>query len=188
MKAQYETIVDSAKRERDTTAELLSRIVKVPALSGTEGDRIRLLEEMCREAGADEVRIDGLGNLLARVGSGKKILAIDAHIDTVDVGDRSQWKEDPFSGRIGDGLVYGRGTSDQLGGAAGMITAAKLLRELDYSGDYTVWFTFTVMEEDCDGMCWKYLIEEEKLVERFGDDYRDYMAKSGRFWPRLRLR
>ena len=21
-----------------------------------------------------------------------------------------------------------------------------------------------VMEEDCDGMCWKYLIEEEKLV------------------------
>jgi protein-S-isoprenylcysteine O-methyltransferase Ste14 len=29
-------------------------------------------------------------------------------------------------------------------------------------------------------------IEEEKLVERFGDDYRDYMAKTGRFFPRLR--
>ena len=28
-------------------------------------------------------------------------------------------------------------------------------------------------------------IEEEKLVERFGDEYRDYMAKTGRFWPRL---
>jgi protein-S-isoprenylcysteine O-methyltransferase Ste14 len=27
-------------------------------------------------------------------------------------------------------------------------------------------------------------IEEEKLVERFGDDYRDYMAKTGRFVPR----
>ncbi len=159
--------MDSAKKERDATAELLSRIVQVPALSGTEGDRIRLLEEMCSSAGADEVKIDGLGNLLARVGSGKKILAIDAHIDTVDVGDRSQWKEDPFSGRIGEGLVHGRGTSDQLGGAAGMITAAKLLKELDYSGDHTVWFTFTVMEEDCDGMCWKYLIEEEKLVPDF---------------------
>ena len=29
-------------------------------------------------------------------------------------------------------------------------------------------------------------IEEEKLVERFGDEYRDYMARTGRFLPRLR--
>ena len=27
-------------------------------------------------------------------------------------------------------------------------------------------------------------IEEDKLVERFGDEYRDYMQKTGRFWPR----
>ena len=28
--------------------------------------------------------------------------------------------------------------------------------------------------------------EETKLVERFGDDYRRYMARTGRFFPRLR--
>ena len=28
--------------------------------------------------------------------------------------------------------------------------------------------------------------EEAKLVERFGDDYRGYMARTGRFFPRLR--
>ena len=28
-------------------------------------------------------------------------------------------------------------------------------------------------------------IEEEKLIERFGDDYRDYMASTGRFFPRV---
>ncbi len=27
-------------------------------------------------------------------------------------------------------------------------------------------------------------IEEEKLIERFGDEYRDYIARTGRFWPR----
>jgi protein-S-isoprenylcysteine O-methyltransferase Ste14 len=27
--------------------------------------------------------------------------------------------------------------------------------------------------------------EEEKLIERFGDDYRQYMETTGRFWPRL---
>ena len=29
-------------------------------------------------------------------------------------------------------------------------------------------------------------IEEDKLVERFGDEYRDYMAKTGRFLPKVR--
>ena len=28
--------------------------------------------------------------------------------------------------------------------------------------------------------------EEAKLIERFGDDYRTYMARTGRFWPRWR--
>jgi len=122
---------------------------------------------LCGEAGFEEVRIDGLGSLLARIGSGKKILAIDAHIDTVEVGDRSQWSADPFSGLIRGGIVYGRGSSDQTGGAASMITAGRILREIGYAGDYTIWFTFTVMEEDCDGLPWKYLIEKEKLVPDF---------------------
>jgi acetylornithine deacetylase/succinyl-diaminopimelate desuccinylase-like protein len=77
----------------------------------------------------------------------------DAHIDTVTVGDESQWKTPPFSGLIKDGLVYGRGASDQLGGAASMITAARILRDLAYKGDFEVWFSFTTIEEDCDGMC-----------------------------------
>jgi putative selenium metabolism hydrolase len=75
----------------------------------------------------------------------------------------NQWELDPFSGLIKHGLVHGRGSADQKGGAASMITAGRILKELNYLGNYTVFFTFTVMEEDCDGMCWKYLIEEEKL-------------------------
>jgi putative selenium metabolism hydrolase len=101
------------------------------------------------------------------VGNGPKVLAIDAHIDTVDTGDESQWEFPPFSGLIKDGYVHGRGTVDQEGGAAAMITAARILTEMKYDGDYTIYFTFTVMEEDCDGMCWEYLINEEKLVPDF---------------------
>ena len=167
MDSNAQKVREKASSYRDETAELLSRIVKVPALSAKEADRIALLKSMCEGAGFDEVRVDGLGNLLARVGSGKKILAIDAHIDTVDTGDPTQWSHPPFSGLIEDGLVHGRGTSDQLGGAAAMITAGRILKELGYGGEYSVWFTFTVMEEDCDGLCWKYIIEEEKLVPDF---------------------
>lgn len=31
-------------------------------------------------------------------------------------------------------------------------------------------------------------IEEQKLIERFGGDYRDYMRRTGRFLPRIRGR
>ena len=146
------------------TAQNLSTIVQIPSLSGEEEAVIAKLAELCEQAGLDEVRVDGLGNLVARVGNGPRVLAIDAHVDTVDTGDLQQWRVPPFSGRIAEGKVHGRGSVDQKGGAASMITAGRMLKELGYDGAYSVYFTFTIMEEDCDGLCWNYLIEEEKLV------------------------
>ncbi|MCF7933416.1 MAG: YgeY family selenium metabolism-linked hydrolase [Spirochaetia bacterium] len=156
-------ILEMAKEYRDYTAINLSKLVQTKSYSSREEDVCRLLVTLCEEAGFDEVRIDGLGSVIGRVGYGPKAIAFDAHIDTVEVGDPSQWDFDPFCGTIKDGLVLGRGTSDQKGGAASMITAGRILKELGYGGDYSVYFTFTVMEEDCDGMCWKYLIEEENF-------------------------
>jgi putative selenium metabolism hydrolase len=136
-------------------------MVQTKSYSSKEEDVCRLIVTLCEEAGFDEVRIDGLGSVIGRVGFGPKVIAFDAHIDTVEVGNLANWDFDPFSGEIKDGKVWGRGASDQKGGAASMITAGRILKELGYGGDYSVYFTFTVMEEDCDGMCWKYLIEEE---------------------------
>jgi putative selenium metabolism hydrolase len=154
-------ILRQAAAYRDYTARNLSALIKVPGFSCTEKDRIELLKKLCAEAGMEDLRTDGLGSLLGRVGKGKKVLVFDAHIDTVGVGDPSQWRTPPHSGLIKDSLVYGRGASDQLGGAASMITAARILKEAAYAGDYAIWFAFTVIEEDCDGLCWKHLIEEE---------------------------
>ncbi len=161
--ARAKQIRGLAEKYRTDTAELLSRLVKIRSYSGDEEEAAREVEKICGEYGFDEVRIDGLGSVVARIGSGPKSIAIDGHIDTVEVGDRAQWKKDPFSGEIKDGIVYGRGTSDQKGGVAAMLTAGRILKELGYTGPRAVYFTFTVMEEDCDGMCWKYLIEEEGL-------------------------
>lgn len=156
-----------AELYRADTAKFLSDMVKIKSYSGQEEEICRHVASLCEDLGFDEVRIDELGSVLARIGSGKKTLAIDAHVDTVEVGDLGQWKRDPFSGDIENGLVHGRGASDQKGGAAAMLSAGRILKDLDYDGEWTVWFAFTVMEEDCDGMCWKYLIEEENLVPDF---------------------
>jgi putative selenium metabolism hydrolase len=156
-------ILKLAEKYRDYTAENLSNLVKIRSLSKQEKDVNLKLKWQMQKAGFDEARIDGLGNTIGRIGNGGKILAIDAHIDTVAVGNPANWNFDPFSGEIREGFVHGRGTVDQKGGAASFVTAGRILKELGFKDGLTVYFTGTVMEEDCDGLCWKYLIEEEKI-------------------------
>ena len=63
--------------------------------------------------------------------------------------------------------MHGRGTVDQKGGPAAFVTAGKILKELAFEKDLTLYFTGTVIEEDCDGLCWKYLVEEEHIRPDF---------------------
>mgnify|MGYP006276239501 CR=1 FL=1 len=161
------TINELANRYSDDTTAILSRLVQTRSYGGEEGEVLKVIEEYCRGYGFDEVRYDGLGNLICRVGSGDRVVAFDAHIDTVETGDESQWSRDPFSGVVEDGRLHGRGASDQKGGAASMITAGRILKELGYSGPCSIYFTFTIFEEDCDGMCWRYIVEEEGIRPEF---------------------
>lgn len=48
-----------------------------------------------------------------------------------------------------------------------MVYAGKIIKELGLTGDYTLYVTGTVMEEDCDGLCWQYIIEQDKIKPDF---------------------
>jgi putative selenium metabolism hydrolase len=156
-----------AEKYRDYTANNLSKLVKIKSTSMQEKEVQLELKRQMEEAGFDEVRIDGLGNVIGRIGTGKKIIAIDGHMDTVDVGNIDNWNFDPFSGEIKDGYLYGRGSADQEGGPASAVTSGKILKELGYDKDVTFYVIGSVMEEDCDGLCWKYIVEEDKLRPDF---------------------
>jgi len=156
-------IHELAEIYKDDTAENLSKLVKIKSFSREEKAVQQELKRQMEPLKLDELKIDGLGNVIGRIGNGKKILAIDAHMDTVDVGNTDNWEFNPFSGKIEGGYVLGRGTVDQKGGAASFITAARILKELGFDKDVTVYFVGSVMEEDCDGLCWKYIIEEDRI-------------------------
>jgi putative selenium metabolism hydrolase len=53
---------------------------------------------------------------------------------------------------------------DQEGGMSSMVTAARIIKDLNLQDGFTLYFTGTVMEEDCDGLCWQYIIKEDKIV------------------------
>jgi putative selenium metabolism hydrolase len=157
------TILKKAEEYSNYTANNLSKLIKIKSLSGEEEGVAKALKQMMEEAGFDEARIDGLGNVIGRIGNGKKVIAIDGHIDTVDLGNLDAWDFDPLGGEINNGFVLGRGAADQTGGPAAAITAGKILKEIGLPDDVTLYVTGTVMEEDCDGLCWNYIIEEDKI-------------------------
>jgi len=163
----YQKINKAAHKYRDYTAENLSKLIRIKSLSAQEKEVQLELKRQMEEAGFDEVKIDGLGNVIGRIGNGSKILAIDGHMDTVDIGRIENWDFDPLSGEIKDGYVHGRGSADQKGGPAAFVTSGRILKELGFDKDLTIYFVGSVMEEDCDGLCWKYIVEESGIRPDF---------------------
>jgi len=159
----YKDIYSRAKELEQDTANFLMDMIRVPSFSCKEKEVIQVIKKEMEKVGFDEIRIDGLGSVIGRIGSGKRVMAFDAHIDTVYPGEMSLWDFDPFTPRIEDGKVWGRGSVDQEGGMASMVYAGKMIKELNLNNDFTIYFTGTVMEEDCDGLCWQYIINEEKI-------------------------
>jgi len=155
-----EEILKKAEGYTDEIASFLMDIVAIPSLSGQEEKVVKRIEAEMERSGFDEVRIDRFGNVIGKIGNGSTVIAMDAHIDVVDVGERASWDFEPFSPFIKDGRLYGRGTSDQKGGMAAMVYGMKILKELKLLDDFTVYITGSVQEEDCDGLCWQYILKE----------------------------
>ena len=68
--------------------------------------------------GPPDYRVD---NLFARRGSGGPHFCYAGHTDVVPPGDLAAWSDDPFSGALRDGLIFGRGACDMKGGIAAFI-------------------------------------------------------------------
>lgn len=154
-----------AKKREDQIANFLKDITSIPSLSSQEGDVVKFMAEAMKNLGYDEVVIDGMGNLLGRIGNGPRVIAFDGHCDTVDVGDITLWdKVKPYPAIIQDGKIYGRGCTDQKGGIASSVYGIAMLKELGLvPADLTIWVVASVQEEDCDGLCWQYIVQESKL-------------------------
>ncbi len=96
----------------------------------------------------------GRPNLTAKLpgSGGKKSLLFSGHIDTMPAGS-GKWKvfSDPFSGKIKDGKMYGRGVLDMKAGTLGGFYALKCIKDigLELSGDV---YAESVIDEENGGV------------------------------------
>lgn len=163
MKLNYQQIYAEAKKNEVQVAQFLRDIIAIKSVSSQEGKVVERIKQEMEKIGYDEIIVDGMGNILGRIGNGKHIIAMDAHIDTVDVGNPENWTVDPFVGAMKDGIIYGRGACDMKGAMASLVYGGKIIKDLGLQDDFTLYIVGSVQEEDCDGLCWQYIINELKL-------------------------
>jgi acetylornithine deacetylase/succinyl-diaminopimelate desuccinylase family protein len=128
------------------TIELLSELVTTPSISKQEERLAGLINKKCLDIGLESM-IDRHGNVIAHRKGNKEgiVLALNSHLDTVDVGDK--WTMDPFSAEIIDDKMYGLGACDCKGSMAAIILALEAIQNsgLEISGE--LYFTAVVQEE-----------------------------------------
>jgi putative selenium metabolism hydrolase len=156
-------VQDLAARYTPEIVSFLRDMIAIPSESAEERAVVARVRAEMERVGFDEIKVDGLGNILGRVGSGRRVIALDGHLDTVGVGDPGTWTRDPYQGEVRDGIVFGRGAGDQEAGIAAAVHGARIAKELGLLDDAQLWVTGTVMEEDCDGLCWQYILRERVL-------------------------
>ena len=168
MNLDYAKIKEAAQNYQKDMTKFLREIVKNPGESCDEKAHITRIAEEMRKLDFTKVEIDPMGNVLGYMGTGKTLIAFDAHIDTVGIGNRNNWNFDPYEGYENETEIGGRGVSDQCGGIVSAVYGAKIMKDLGMLSDkYTVLVTGTVQEEDCDGLCWQYIINEDKVRPEF---------------------
>jgi acetylornithine deacetylase len=66
--------------------------------------------------------------VIGRLGpAGGRRVILSGHVDVVPPGDLGTWTDDPWSGEIRDGRLYGRGACDMKGGVAAILGAVQAL-------------------------------------------------------------
>ena len=168
MALDYNAIKAAAEGYRADMVRFLRAMIARPGESCEEREVVACIKAEMEKLGYDRVEVDGLGNVIGWMGAGEKIIAIDSHVDTVGIGNRDNWTADPYEGYETDEIIYGRGASDQEGGMASAVYGAKIMKDMNLIPEgYKIMVVGSVQEEDCDGMCWQYIVEKDGIRPEF---------------------
>jgi succinyl-diaminopimelate desuccinylase len=152
----------------DTLVKILSDLIAIPS-PYPPSDSVAICAyaaDVLRKAGYQvEIasRTKGIDNVVARMGNGKPVIAFNAHVDTVGVGERANWNSDPFTPVVKDGQVFGLGAGNCKGSMAVQLWLAQEIARRGGPSKGEVIFTFVGDEETLgpDGMA--FLRESGKV-------------------------
>jgi len=127
------------------TLELAQQLIACPSVSPNDAGCLDLITDILTplEFECERISVNGVENLWGRRGRAAPLVCFAGHTDVVPTGPVDQWKSDPFTPTIRDGMLYGRGASDMKTSLAAFVTAiAEFVHEKpDHKGSIAVLFT-----------------------------------------------
>jgi len=164
MTDKVQEIQKRVEASRDDIIKFMREICAIPSMESQIGPVGERIQAEMKKLGHDEVRFDKMGNTIGRIGNGKKVIVFDSHIDTVGVGDPSEWEWDPFIGKVEDGILYARGACDEKNSTPGMVYGLAIARDLGLLDGWTAYY-FGNMEEWCDGIAPNTFVEVDPNIK-----------------------
>lgn len=157
------------EENKNRGVRFLQQLVQEGSTRGNESSAQAVIIEKCRKLGltldiweigeesllkhsvfcSDRKDFTGNPNVAATLkgtGGGRSLI-LNGHIDVVPEGDRNDWVDDPFSGRIENGKLYGRGSTDMKGGTVSLLFAMEAIISLGVKLKGDVIFQSVIEEE-----------------------------------------
>jgi len=144
--------------------ELIKELVKYQSVNPGGGVWIRecanYIREVLKQQGFSPYLTEyekGYPIVVASNGKKGREVVLNGHFDVVPAGEESSWLYPPFSGKLVEGKIYGRGSTDMKGGLAVYLS---VFSEIAEKVDYRLTFT-AVSDEEIGGYKGTYPISKE---------------------------
>lgn len=150
-----ESILSKIDENKEEMIRTLQELVQIKSVSAPEEgdmpfgqgvhDAYTYMMEKSSSEGFTVKNVDNYGGHADLPGSGEKVMGIVGHLDVVPEG--SDWDEEPYSGVIKDGFMYGRGTTDNKGPMVAGFYAMKAIKDCGVPMKDTVRLIYGLDEE-----------------------------------------
>ncbi len=160
-------------RYRDDMIGQLSELVRINSVQGEplpdapfgEGprDALRSALAIMEREGFRTVNLDNYAGY-AEMGEGKELIGIIGHLDIVPASKADGWDTDPFDPVLRDGVMYGRGVSDDKGAVIAALTAMKVVRDMGVPLTKRIRLIMGTNEES-GSRCLAHYVEKEGHVD-----------------------
>ncbi|OME57256.1 hypothetical protein BSK61_09305 [Paenibacillus odorifer] len=137
LKQISEIIMNCVERDEEKIVQFFSSLVKceTPSPPGDTREAMAMVQSYLDIEGLPYRQVnakDTMPNIISSVQmpSEGRHLMFNGHLDVLPAGDEPGWTDDPWSGKIVNGRVWGRGTSDMKAGVTAMLFAYTYLSQL----------------------------------------------------------
>ncbi|MBI3198546.1 MAG: ArgE/DapE family deacylase [Rhodospirillales bacterium] len=186
-----------SKKMQSELVAILSDLIALPSPypPGTSVEICAYAARRLKKAGYKveiAAKTKGVDNVVARMKGKAKgpVIAFNAHVDTVGVGERTNWKSDPYRALVKGGLVYGLGAGNCKGSMAVQIWLAEEIARRGGPAKGELIFTFVADEENLgpDGM--EFLrksdrVRPDALILGAQTENNLIVAERGVMWARI---